>query len=204
MIAIIDYGMGNVGSVKNAVKTLGYEVKICYRKTDMQKASHLILPGVGAFGEGIKNLLERGLVDILCDEVLMKRKPFLGICLGMQLLAEEGEEGGAHKGLGWLKGRVHKFAIDEKQFPLPHVGWNDVSITNDSFLFRSIGSLIFYFVHSYYFMPVDTSVVVAESEYGERFAVAIQRDHICGVQFHPEKSQQSGLNLLHNFLRYHE
>ncbi len=201
-IVIIDYGMGNVGSVKNALEFLGVKVSVSSDPGDLEKASHIILPGVGAFGDGIGNLKRIGLVEILEKEVLEKKKPFLGICLGLQLLAEEGEEGGLNKGLGWIAGRVRRFQVDTKIFRIPHVGWNDVFSKEETTLFKEITPKIFYFVHSYVLVPKDKNVVVATCQYGEEFAAAIQKENIFGVQFHPEKSQKSGLMLLKNFINY--
>lgn len=200
MIVVIDYNMGNIGSVKNALKHLGVEAVISNKKAEIEKATHLILPGVGAFDDGVKKLKELGLIEILKIEVLEKKKPFLGICLGMQLLAEEGEENGNHQGLGWIKGKVRRFQVSEEVLRLPHIGWNDVSPKEDSLLFRDTNPQIFYFVHSYFLEPEEKEIISASCEYGERFAAAIQKNNIFGVQFHPEKSQKSGLALLKNFI----
>ncbi len=202
MVTIIDYGMGNVASVKNALSFLGVNSIISNQAKDLEQATHLILPGVGAFGDGMDRLKEFNLAEMLEKEVLEKKKPFLGICLGMQLLAEEGEEGGLHRGLGWIKGKVRRFNIDQKKFRIPHVGWNDVSIKNSSVLFQNIDPKIFYFVHSYFLVPEDPEIVAATCKYGEEFTAAVQKDNIFGAQFHPEKSQKSGLALLKNFINY--
>ena len=200
MIAIIDYGMGNIGSVKNAVTCLGYEAIITKDKKDVENATQIILPGVGAFTDGMKNLIEMGFIDILNNEVLAKGKPFLGLCLGMQVLADIGEEGGMTRGLGWIKGKVRKFRVNEKIFKIPHVGWNDVIPKKESILFRNVTQPIFYFVHSYHFEPTDKSVISAEAEYGEKFTAAVEKNNIFGLQFHTEKSQREGLKVLENFL----
>lgn len=202
MIAIIDYGMGNVGSVKNAVKALGYDGVISKRKEDIQNASHIILPGVGSFADGMKNLSDMGFIEVLNDEVLKKHKPFLGLCLGMEVLAESGEEGGYTKGLGWIKGDVKRFIVDDTKFKIPHVGWNDITPKENSLLFKNIRQPIFYFVHSYHFIPKDYSVVSAEAEHGEKFVAAVEKDNIFGLQFHTEKSQRDGLKVLENFLTF--
>ena len=202
-VVIIDYGMGNVGSVKNALTFLGQEAIISSQPKDLEEAHRLILPGVGAFADGMKNLAESGFLPSLESEVLTKKKPILGLCLGMQLFAEEGEEGGLNKGLGWIKGRVRKFSVDEIKLKVPHVGWNDIYPREDSLLFCGVKRPIFYFVHSYHLVPEDRGIVAAESEYGERFVAAIEKDNIFGLQFHPEKSQQEGLRVLENFLNYH-
>ena len=199
MVVVIDYGMGNTGSVKNALEYLGASVSISSDKREIESASHLILPGVGAFGDGMKNLEDRGLVNILNNEVLNKKKPFLGICLGMQLLADEGEEGGLNNGLGWIPGKVRKINTGGK-LRLPHVGWNDVSLVRESRMFSGISSNVFYFVHSYFLEPDEKNHVVATCEYGEVMPVVINKENIWGAQFHPEKSQKSGLAFLRNFL----
>ncbi|MFA5185772.1 MAG: imidazole glycerol phosphate synthase subunit HisH [Patescibacteria group bacterium] len=201
MVAIIDYGMGNVGSVKNAIAFLGGEAVLTNRPEDIEKASHIILPGVGAFGDGMRNLERSGLVDVLKKEVFENGKLFLGICLGMQLLAEAGEEGGEHAGLGWIKGRVRKLRVDEMKYRLPHVGWNDVSPKESATLFKDVQPSIFYFVHSFAVEPKEPEDIAATCDYGGPFAAAIQRKNIFGVQFHPEKSQKSGLAVLRNFLQ---
>jgi len=202
MIVIIDYGMGNLFSVENALKSLGASVKISSRENDIVNAEKLILPGVGAFPDGMKNLQELGLIPFLEREVLEKKKPFLGICLGMQLLATEGEEHKLTRGLGWVAGRVRRFAVDEDTFRIPHVGWNDVMPKSGQPLFQGIESPIFYFVHSYHLVPDDQSVVAATCQYGETFVAAVKKENIFGTQFHPEKSQKNGLRLLENFLNF--
>lgn len=203
MVAIIDYGMGNVGSVKNALTFLGVDSVISHTRADLESASHLILPGVGAFGDGMRKLKALNLIPILEHEVLKKKKPFLGICLGMQLLAEEGEEGGLTRGLGWIPGRVRRFRVAEGTFRVPHVGWNDIHLSGAAPLFDTISPQIFYFVHSYFLAPRDSVAVIATCEYGETFAAAVSKDTVAGVQFHPEKSQRAGLTLLRNFLHRH-
>lgn len=199
MIAIVDYGMGNVGSVKNALAALGYDARVSHVKGDLQKATHIILPGVGAFGDGMKNLKAAGCLKVLEDEVLKKKKPFLGICLGMEMLANFGEEEGKHAGLGWITGVSRKFKTD-KPIRIPHIGWNDIKPQKNALLFKGVKRPIFYFVHSYHLVPKNHGVVVATCDYGERFVAACQKDNIFGVQFHPEKSQAEGLRILKNFL----
>ncbi|MDO8561479.1 MAG: imidazole glycerol phosphate synthase subunit HisH [bacterium] len=202
MIAIVDYGMGNVASVRNALALLGAEGVITSAPEDFERATHIIFPGVGAFPDGMRELEERGLIPILKKEVLGKKKPFLGICLGMQLLATMGEEGGETRGLGWIQGAARKFRIDEKKFRLPHIGWDDVSISGECPLFAGVSLPVFYFVHSYVLEPEgeDAHGTAAACSYGETFTAAIQKENIFGVQFHPEKSQKSGLTLLRNFI----
>lgn len=201
MITIIDYGMGNLFSVENAIKTLGAEVIVSSKAEDIKMADKIILPGVGAFPDGMKNLKDLGIDKILTEEVLNKKKPLLGICLGMQLLASVGEEHGITTGLGFIEGAVRKFKIEDKKFRIPHIGWNDVVLSRENILLKNVKTPIFYFDHSYHFVPKDNSVIIATCDYGEIFSAAIQKENIFGVQFHPEKSQREGLNLLNSFLR---
>ncbi|HEY9584306.1 MAG TPA: imidazole glycerol phosphate synthase subunit HisH [Candidatus Paceibacterota bacterium] len=199
-VLIVDYGMGNAGSVKNALDALSVENFLSSDPKDLAKASHIILPGVGAFDQCMKNLKKLGFVTALKKAVVGEGKPFLGICLGMQILAELGEEGGKTKGLGWIKGVTRRFTVDPKKYRLPHVGWNDVEVLGRSELFKGINHPIFYFVHSFHFAPADKKMIIGASEYGERFAAAVESKNIFGVQFHPEKSQHEGLKLIENFL----
>lgn len=200
-VAIIDYGMGNVGSVLNALSFLKAPAVLTKSAADIEYASHIILPGVGAFGEGMAHLKKFGLIPVL-EQAKEMKKPFLGICLGMQLLASCGEEGGVHEGLGWIPGRTRRFRVDETRVRIPHVGWDDVAPKEGAALFKKVSPLIFYFVHSFHFVPEDTVAVSATCEYGEPFAAAVQKDALFGLQFHPEKSQKSGLKVLKNFLEY--
>ncbi len=196
-VVIIDYKMGNVASVAKALNKLGYKNKLSNKKTDIQKATHLILPGVGAFGDGIKNLIELGLVDILNKKIIEQKTPFLGICLGMQLLAERGLEFGTHKGLGWIKGDVVKLKAPR----LPHIGWNNIKILNKNIL-HDIPDNNFYFVHSYILKPKNKSIVSATCKYGMGFPAVMQQKNIFATQFHPEKSQLAGLKVLENFINF--
>lgn len=201
MVVIIDYGMGNLFSVQNALRALNADVLISNKPEDLQKADRIILPGVGAFPDGMKNLKASGFVSVLEEEVIKNKKPFLGICLGMQVLAGIGEEHARTEGLGWIPGIVRRFQVPERGFRVPHVGWNDVVLTAaGKALFAGVEQNVFYFVHSYHFVSDDTAVVAAWCNYGERFVAAIHKDNIFGVQFHPEKSQKNGLKVLKNFL----
>ncbi len=201
MVCILDYGSGNVRSVENIISYLGYDVIISNDSSIIRNASHLILPGVGAFGVAIRQLYERVSISTLEDEVLKKKKPFLGICVGMQVLADFGYEYGNHAGLGWISGEVIK--VCPQGLPLPHMGWNDIHILQDSPIFFGLGSnRDFYFVHSYMFLAKDSKVVTSEVDYGSLFCSSIQKDNIFGVQFHPEKSQKAGELLFKNFLEY--
>lgn len=204
MITVVDYGAGNLRSVVNAIEALGTAVRVTNDPSTLKDASALILPGVGAFGDGMEQLRKRDLVDPLADEVVGKGKPFLGICLGMQFLAEEGLENGRHVGLGWIGGAVRRIDPPDKKFKVPHIGWNDVRIERKSLLFEGLGEApVFYFVHSYFFDPSEDTAgaITSTCWHGVTMAATVERDNIFGVQFHPEKSQRAGLTLLQNFLR---
>jgi glutamine amidotransferase len=198
-IVIVDYGVGNTNSVYNAIKYLGYKrLTISDQEKDIQNADALILPGVGAFEEAVKNLRERNLEVILNEEVLERKKPILGICVGMQLMASFSEENGIHKGLDWIAGTVKKLQLP-KTFAVPHVGWNDVLVNNEYPIFQKnkIASN-FYFDHSFYF-DCEKKYVSGYCDYHIKVTAAIQKDNIFGVQFHPEKSQNNGLKLFRDF-----
>ncbi len=200
-VAIIDYGMGNLRSVANACAALNYEVAIIKHPEDLSQASHIILPGVGAFGDAMQNLLSVGWIKVLEEEVREKKKPFLGICLGMHLLATIGTEYGCHKGLDWIKGTVNLIKSHEPSVRVPHIGWNEVIFSNKDSLYRDLGdSQIFYFVHSYVFCPEVKNVVSGITYYANEFVSSIEMDNIYAVQFHPEKSHKSGLKVLKNFI----
>lgn len=197
-INIIDYGVGNTHSVKNALSFLGYKSTISCNAKIISKSDALILPGVGAFDEAMKNLKQRNLEDILGEEVLVNRKPILGVCVGMQMLATHSEENGLHEGLNWISGRVKKLSLPS-QYAVPHVGWNNVTFSAPEPLFtRNAEQSNFYFDHSYYF-DCDDQYVSAYCDYGIKVTAAVQRDNIFGVQFHPEKSQTNGLKLFRAF-----
>jgi glutamine amidotransferase len=199
-IVIIDYGVGNTYSVSNAIDSLGYRrLRISDKEEEIDNADVLILPGVGAFKACVNNLKERNLVSILNKQVLIKKKPILGICVGMQLLASFSEENGVHEGLGWIPGNVQKLQLPE-QFAIPHVGWNNVVMKNNCPIFNhNTPDSNFYFDHSYFF-NCDEKYVVGYCNYGFKVTAAVQHENIFGVQFHPEKSQTSGLKLFRGFL----
>ena len=201
MIAVVDYGMGNLRSVANAIEATGAGAgaRVTCLPEDIRAASHVVLPGVGAFSSCINNLRATGLVDVLDEEVRGRGKPFLGICLGMQLLAAESEEGGSVAGLGWLAGRIRRFE-DGPSLRVPHMGWNDVTPASGSPMFRGIRHPTFFFVHSYYLPVDDRAAIAARCEYGTSFAAALLHENIWATQFHPEKSQLNGQRLLQNFL----
>lgn len=198
-IVIIDYGVGNTHSVSNAVKYLDYKVKISSDEAVIKDADVLILPGVGAFDEAVKNLKQRNLDSILNEEVLVKKKPILGICVGMQMLATLSEENGIHEGLNWIEGKVVRFELP-KDFTVPHVGWNEIKYKESSPLFiRNDEEPHFYFDHSYHFQT-NPEYVSASCNYGIEVAAAVEKENIFGVQFHPEKSQTNGLKMFRGFI----
>lgn len=202
-IAIVDYGMGNVTSVQNALRQLGYDAPITRDLHELAAAAAYILPGVGAFAVAMENLKKLGLVDVLNEQVMKRKKPMLGICLGMQLLADSSTEGGEHRGLGWVPGRVEELDGKRISLPVPHVGWNNcVGLAATPELFQRIpeGSH-FYFDHSYHFLG-DAQMILATADYGGPVVAAIRHNNVFGVQFHPEKSQSSGLKLLRNYLNF--
>jgi glutamine amidotransferase len=203
MIGIVDYGLGNLTSVEAAVRRLGCEAVVSSDAAALRKADKLILPGVGAFGDGMRNLTERGLVEPLTAMVKDNGVPILGICLGFQLIANDSEEFGRHRGLGWIEGSVVRLAPADKDLRIPHVGWNDLVRVADCRLFDGLADdALFYYVHSFRLVPRATGIVTGECDYGGRFPAAIRQDNIWAVQFHPEKSQQGGLRLLRNFLEH--
>jgi cyclase len=202
-VAIVDYGMGNLSSVAKAFEALHAEVVVTSRPADLRAADRLVLPGVGAFAEGMRSLQARGLIEPLTDEVLGRGKPFLGICLGMQLLASEGHEHGRHAGLGWIKATVHPLDVRDSALKQLQIGWNDVVPGTGAALFAvTPGPQSFYFVHGYHLVTEDDAMVAAYSHYGRPFVAAIEHDNVFGVQFHPEKSQEPGLGLLRRFLHW--
>lgn len=198
-IVIIDYGVGNTHSVSNAIASLGYKkLRISDEESVIADADVLILPGVGAFEEAANNLRKRNLDKILNEQVLVKHKPILGICVGMQLLATWSEENGKHAGLNWIEGKVVKLELPPV-FAVPHVGWNDVTVNQTEPLFsRNDSGSNFYFDHSYYF-ECDDKFVAAYCDYGKKVTAAVQYKNVFGVQFHPEKSQTNGLKLFRGF-----
>lgn len=201
MIAVIDMGMGNLQSVCRACEHVGAQIAVASKPNDLERCRAIILPGVGAFGDGMWQLRERGFADALHKQA-KAGKPILGICLGMQLLAEEGEEYGLHTGLGLIRGRVVRLQPSGNGDRIPHIGWCDVRVEHSaSILFREIPSdSSFYFAHSYVMACADSTASVATFAFGkDRPAAAVEQGSIFGVQFHPEKSQDVGLELLHNF-----
>lgn len=203
MITIIDYGSGNINAIGNIYKNLKIPFKIAVSPNEIIGAEKLFLPGVGAFDETISKLDETGFRSILDNEVLVNKVPILGICVGMQILAESSEEG-ILPGLGYIKGKVRKLdkALLTDKPKLPHLGWNSVSISGSNLLFDNIDPDVgFYFLHTYYFECSDIDDVIGTTYYGKTFASAVNRDNVFGVQFHPEKSHRNGIQLLHNFAK---
>ena len=201
VVVVVDYGLGNLRSVAGGIERVGGEPRVSSTPADLLKADRLILPGVGAFGDGMRNLRERGLIEPLTEAVVRRRTPILGICLGAQLLARESFEFGRHQGLGWIDGSVVRLDDGGDRLKIPHVGWNDIIRTGESVLFDGIpAEALFYFVHSFHVQCRDPSLVTAWCDYGGRFAAAFQSGNIYATQFHPEKSQRHGLALLKNFL----
>ena len=204
MIAIIDYGMGNLRSVQKGFEKVGHKAIVTSDPATIMDASHVVLPGVGAFPDCMRNLDEKGLLDIV-PKVINSGRPFLGICLGLQLLFTESEEFGIHKGLDIIKGRVVKFdfsaqSLEASHLKVPHMGWNTVAVKRRPPAMEGIDEgAYFYFVHSYYVVPEDEKVVATTTAYGVEFASSIWKDNLFATQFHPEKSQEKGLRILKNF-----
>jgi len=200
-IVIVDYGMGNLNSVRKKLTRLGVNSIISSDPKEIQNSAKIILPGVGHFRKAMKSLKDLHLINILNEEVLIKRKPILGICLGMQLMAKKSEEGNVD-GLGWVDANVVKFKVaDSLKYKVPHTGWNQIMISKESLLMKNIPNLSeFYFVHSYHFNMNNKNDILNETEFEYRFVSAIEKDNIFGVQYHPEKSHDVGEILLRNFI----
>ena len=204
-VIVVDYGLGNIHSAEQSLKRVvkennqSAEVYVVNNAKDLRLATHIVLPGQGAFAscmKGLKNI--PGMIDELSENVLINKKPFLGICVGMQLLANTGYENGSHVGLGWIDGQIKK--IPQKNLKLPHMGWNEVVIKKDNELIKEKEKYNYYFVHSYYFDCKSKENEVATTDYGLNFTSVISKENIYGVQFHPEKSSLYGLRLLNNFI----
>lgn len=204
MIVVIDYGMGNSGSVVNMLKRIGQSVILSSSADDIKNASRLILPGVGSFDNGMQNLRNLGLLDVLNEKVLSDKTPILGICLGMQLYCKKSEEG-REDGLGWLDAKTVRFSFDEssQQLKIPHMGWNSVHVCQDSSLLNNLDDeKRFYFVHSYHVQCNDPADVLTRTNYGIEFTSAVCRGNILGTQFHPEKSHRFGLEFFQAFMAW--
>ncbi len=200
-VLIIDYGMSNLGSVRRALEECGADVIISDNPNDLKLAERIILPGVGAFGDGMKNLREKDWINRIKEEVFSNNIPLLGICLGMQLLADKGYEGGEYEGLGLIPGEVKILQPNSKGERIPHIGWNEVNRVTSNILLEDItdGS-DFYFVHNYYFEAKNTENIIAYTPYCGKFASVINAGNVYGTQFHPEKSIPAGFKLLKNFI----
>jgi glutamine amidotransferase len=201
MIGLVNYGSGNYSSVKNALEFLNLPVKEVITGSDFKECTHIILPGVGAFASAMQKLEKMQLIDTLNHEIMHNKKPFLGICVGMQILATIGKEFTDYPGLDWIQGTVEQIDISKSGLRLPHIGWNELEIVNEKCpLFTGLPpDPIYYFVHSFNFVPTASSFIAALCDYGENITAVLQSDNIYGVQFHPEKSQHDGLKLLKNF-----
>ncbi len=198
MIAIIDYDMGNLRSVQKGFERVGHQALVTSNPADVLAADKVVLPGVGAFADAIAALRERRLAEPV-SESIATGKPFLGICLGLQLLFETSYENGEHRGLGILPGNIVRFDLPQ-DYKVPHMGWNQLSFSRPSPLFNGVGEgEHFYFVHSYYVEPTDRQIVAAEADYGGRFCASVWKENLYACQFHPEKSQHAGLQVLRNF-----
>ncbi|MDS1369872.1 imidazole glycerol phosphate synthase subunit HisH [Aliarcobacter butzleri] len=198
MIVVIDYGIGNLGSIANMIKKVGHKCIVTSDLEEIKKATKLILPGVGSFDNGIKNLKELGMIEVLNQKVLVEKTPILGICLGMQLMTKISEEGRL-KGLDWIDGQTKRFVSDTLK--VPHMGWNIVNHEKISILFNELESeKRFYFVHSYYVELNCKKDILTITNYGHNFVSAFEKENIIGVQFHPEKSHKFGMNLIKNFV----
>jgi len=201
MIALVDYGLGNIQAFVNVYNRLGIPVTVAKTAHELESASKLILPGVGAFDHAMELLKASGIRQILDHLVLSKKVPILGICVGMQILANTSDEG-TLSGLGWIPGRVRSFTSvpETAELPLPHMGWNDIHVTGGHKLFEGLEEdARFYFLHSYFFESLHQYSVIATASYGTDFCCAVQSDNVYGVQFHPEKSHHFGTGLLKNF-----
>lgn len=199
MIAIVDYGMGNLRSVEKGFHKIGIDARITRNPMLIEDARGIVLPGVGAFRDCMRNLVEASLIDSII-RVIEKGKPYLGICLGLQILFTESEEFGFTKGLNLLKGKVVRFRFDQEDLKIPHMGWNNIKIKKRPPLLDGIeDNSFFYFVHSYYVVPEDREIIATTTDYGLEFTSMIWKDHIFATQFHPEKSQSNGLRILKAF-----
>ena len=199
-IAIVDYGMGNLRSVQKAFALMGASAQIISQPEQIDRADKLVLPGIGAFRDAVQTLRQRKLAEAALAHI-SRGRPFLGICLGLQLLFDVGYEDGQHQGLGVIPGKCVRFDVDATLgLKVPHMGWNQLVVRNPSPLLRDLPPLCsVYFVHSYHVVPVDAAVIATETEYGRPFVSSIRRDNVMATQFHPEKSQKIGLKMLENF-----
>lgn len=207
-VAIVDYGINNVRSVRNSVEYCGYTPIVTHDPAVIANASHVILPGVGAFGDAMNNIRARGIDEILQRQVREKGKPFLAVCLGMQLLAQTSEEhaddGVLHRGLGWFDADILRLRPNDPKLKIPHMGWNVVGKERDHPVLANISgrNLAFYFVHSFAMFCKNHADIIGVAQYGQPVTAIVARDNIVATQFHPEKSQDSGIELVNNFLHW--
>lgn len=202
MIAVVAYGMGNVRSVMNALDHIGISASVAEKPADLTTADKVIIPGVGAFRQAMARLSETGFKDALNEHAMAKKKPILGICLGMQLLATTGTEGGESQGLGWIPGRVVTIPRGPQNLRLPHVGWNEIIAKKDCPLLSDLGAdSVFYFVHSFHLKADVEDYVSGVTDYGGPITASVSRANVFGMQAHPEKSQKGGLKVLSNFAK---
>lgn len=204
MIVVINYGVGNLGSISNMLRKIGTEAIVTADPSEIERADKLILPGVGAFDNGIRNLKERGLFELIKKAVENRKTPILGVCLGMQLFSKGSEEGKL-AGFGWLNARTVRFKFDDplKYLKIPHMGWNTIKVEDPSPLVQGLDrDSRFYFVHSYHLDCRDEKDITAVTNYGYDFPSVIRKENIYGIQFHPEKSHKFGMRLLENFANY--
>jgi len=203
MIGLIDYGLGNLKSAYSAVAFADGDPFIIAKPSDFDRATAVILPGVGHFHTGIHNLEEYGFIDVLNRFVIEKGMPCLGICLGMQMMATTGYEGGEKQGLGWIEGTVEEIKTCDESYRIPHVGWNDVKVENGSRIFDDVSPSVFYFVHKYQMVLSESErkkYLIATTYHGTEITAGVNKDNIYGLQFHPEKSQREGIQVLRNFI----
>ena len=199
MIQIIDYGLGNTGSIFNMLKKIGIESEIVDNPLKLNDGSKYILPGVGSFDNGMKLLKDNNWIEKLNELIILKKNPILGICLGMQLMTKSSEEG-IIPGLSWIDADVKKFSFKDNNLKIPHMGWNNINpIKNNKLFYKLNNQSRFYHVHSYYVLLNDSSIEIALTNYSKEFTSSFQKDNIFGVQFHPEKSHKYGMQLLNNF-----
>lgn len=204
MIAVIGYGSGNVKAIQNIYKRLNIDCIVAETPSQLAKATHMVLPGVGAFDTTLGLLEKSGMREALDHHVKVDKVPILGICVGMQIMAEASEEGKA-QGLGWVKGHVRRLKIDSIAYKpyLPHLGWNSIETSQSHALFTGVEpSQGFYFLHSYFFDCVEPEATLATTEYGDRFTVSVHNENVFGVQFHPEKSHHNGIQVFKNFASF--
>ncbi|MCP3924041.1 MAG: imidazole glycerol phosphate synthase subunit HisH [Desulfobacterales bacterium] len=200
-VIVIDYDMGNTDSILRAIEECGGNPVLSNKKSDLDDASHIILPGVGSFQKAMENINSLEIIDSLEEQIFTFKVPFLGICLGMQLMATQGAENGVTNGLNWINGNVVKFQQTEKKERIPHIGWNEIHLKEPNPLFEGIESgKDFYFVNSFHFECTDKSNELSKTPYCGEFVSAVNKDNLYGVQFHPEKSQKFGFKIIKNFL----